>query len=159
METDGDPLADDFSLGDVMKTKTGGVGLSKQTKSYIIIGGISFGVLIALIIIIFAVTSSVKSSKDTTMKNNTVLYCYYDVDTIKSETPIINPDFQKKSKFNIFINGNLIPFSKQYKFEKLGPQIVVFDINEDINMDYMFKDIQTLYQVEMHSKKIIKYYQ
>ena len=149
-----DPLADDFSLGDVMKPKSG-IGLPKKIKYYIVIGSIAFVVLIALIIIIVAVSSSGKPGT-TTMKNKTALFCYYDVPTIKTEIPILNEDFQKKSKFNIFINGQLIPFSRQHKFDNLGEQIVVFDIYDDINMDNMFKDIQTLTSVEMYSKKNVK---
>ena len=152
----GDPLADDFSLGDVMKQKTGGGGLSKQTKNYIIIGSIAFIVVIALVIIIVAVSSSSKSSGNASMKNNTVLFCYYDVDTTQREIPILNEDFQKKTKMNIFINQQLVPFSKQHKFDKLGEQIVVFDILDDLNMDYMFKDIQSLTSVEMYTKKNVK---
>ena len=173
---EGNPLEDDFTLGDVVEKKN----KIKTRNKYIIIGAISLFVLISIIIIIIVASSNKKDSpkkeekkeddkkKDEEkeeegeeededdqpqeLSNIAVINCTFYIETISSETNILNEEYDKNSRFYIFINGKKIPFSKKYKFENVGEQLVTFDIYEDINMDYMFKDIPELFSVKMDSE-------
>jgi hypothetical protein len=149
------PLEDDFTLGDVMETKE--PKLTKKTI-FILVGIISFIVVVSIIIIIVATSKDSPKPEDskeedekepTELSKIAQISCTYDISTIKNAINIINDEYVKSSKFYIFINGKNIPFSKKYKFENYGENLVIFDIYENINMDLMFKDIPELVSVKM----------
>ena len=156
-------LLDDFTLGDVIQKKK---SISPK-MIYIIFGVISFIILITIIIVIIATSSQEKPSDQNKEKgeseengpqepsNIAEINCIYDVDRTTSETVLLGEEFQKNSKFYIFINDKRITYSKTYKFNKVGEQLVKFDIYEDINMDNMFKNVPNLIFVEMVTKNKI----
>ena len=61
--------------------------------------------------------------------------------------------YESVEDFNIFINGELIKFTKEYKFNSSGKFNVKYVLYNDISMDYMFKGIESLISVEMVSTK------
>ena len=133
------PLEDDFTLGDVMETKE--PKLTKKTI-FILVGIISFIVVVSIIIIIVATSKDSPKPEDskeedekepTELSKIAQISCTYDISTIKNAINIINDEYVKSSKFYIFINGKNIPFSKKYKFENYGENLVIFDIYENIN--------------------------
>ena len=153
------PLEDDFTLGDVVKAPD---EEENKKRKFLVFGIISFFLLILIIIIIIVVLSIQKSSSEkkdeeeedpNTLSKIAIINCTFDINIIQNEISILNDDYIKSSKFYIFINGQKISFSKKYKFEKVGVNIVTFDIYEDINMDDMFKNIQELISVEMFTEK------
>ena len=111
------PLEDDFSLGDVIQDRKP----SSTKMKFILIGTITSIILIALIIIIILLTKN-KSSDDKPKpiprepSKIAEINCIYEIDTTTKNISILSNEFNKSSKFYIFINGEDIPFSKQYKF-------------------------------------------
>ena len=172
-------LEDDFTLGDVIKKKE-----EKRTRiKYIIIGISSFLILVAVVVIIVVIVNKKHSPNNNKEEDNedkkeeeeqkeeeeveddepkelskiAVINCTFEIDITSSiETNILNEEYKKNSKFYIFIDGKKIKFSRKYKFEILGEHLVTFDIYEDINMGYMFKDIRELISVNMETENNIK---
>ena len=130
---DSSPLEDDFSLGDIMQKDK----KMTPTMKYILAGIILFVVLVSIIIIIIAIASSGDKYNDehppTILSKIAEINCTFDISSTTNEVNILNDEYQKKSKFYIFINGKSIPFSKKYKFENYGEQLVTFDVYEDIS--------------------------
>ena len=133
-------------------------GLIKQNNKKTLLGkkaliGIISGVSVVIIIIlIFILTVSLSGKKS---KKNKIgeINCIYNVEKISENTVILGPDFKKKTNFDISIDGNIIKYSKEYKFKEYGYQNVQYIIYEDLDMDYMFQNIQNLISVEMISEK------
>ena len=77
----------------------------------------------------------------------------------KKKILILGNEFEKKSDFSIFINGKkLKQYQKEYIFDNLGDNRIKFELYEDLNMDFMFKDIKTLKSIELisnHEAKIL----
>jgi surface protein len=133
-------------------------GQTKFNKKILLIGGISIGVLLLLIIIIIIIVN-VSSDDDNNEKKplNKIgeINCIYDVQTATQNTKILGNDF-KKHEINITIDGENIGYSKEYKFKSMGEHNVTFNLYENLNMDYMFKDVKDLISVEMNSDKNCK---
>ena len=89
------PLQDDFSLGDVMKDSK--EGISQRTK-YIVIGLISFVLLITIIVVIASIaTKKTDSEKEpNSMSKNSIINCTFEVGTTQNEISILNDKYEKK---------------------------------------------------------------
>ena len=111
--------------------------------------------IVAMIIIIFYKTSS---NEETYSKDDIKgeIKCEYNIEITSSETRILGNDFSKESKFDIEINGEIIKYSKNYKFPDLGLQKVKFLLYDDINMENMFKDVIDLSSIIMNSDTNLK---
>ena len=133
-------------------------GQTKLNKKIFLIGGISIGVLLLLIIIIIIIVN-VSSDDDDNEKKPLIkigeINCIYDVQTAIQNTKILGNDF-KNAEINIIIDGEDIGYSKEYKFKTIGEHKVTFNLYENLNMDYMFKDVKDLISVEMNSDKNCK---
>ena len=122
-------------------------------KQTLMIAGIVFSVIILLIILIIVLSSS--SSKKKKIVGD--IKCIYNIDQTNVKTQILGTEFQKKSDFSIYIDKKKMEeISKGYEFSDYGEHEVIFELYEDINMDYMFKDIRELRSVEMNSIKNAK---
>ena len=140
---------DDFSLGDMLKeTKK---PFPKWEKKLII--GIIIGIVLIAFIVITLILTAGSKSKVTVKENLGEIYCIYEVDTVNNPVPILGNDFKKNSKIDIYVNGELIKFSKEFKFKEIGKYNIKYTLNEDISMDYMFKDISSLISIDMISEK------
>ena len=129
-------------------------GEKEQRKKQLIIG-ISVGaVFIILLIIILIVALSGGSSDDDSSSLPTIgeINCEYDILSTEA-TIILGNEFNKNSDFDIYIDGTKIKYSKEYKFDSIGKHKVQFKLQNNINMDYMFKDVQDLISVEMISEQ------
>ena len=153
MEEQNDKFINDFSSENL--------GVSKKknelsTKNIIIIGGIALSVIIIvaviLIIIITRKSSCSSSSEWENLPVIGIISCMYDVSPDVRPTTILGQEFAKKSKFDIFINDNRITFDKVYEFTIFGSTKIEFKLYENINMDYMFKGVDSLITVEMSSE-------
>jgi len=83
------------------------------------------------------------------------IICEYIVSDPNKNTKILSDDFIKNSKFQIFINNSLVNYNKEYKLDKNGT-LIVFKLQENINMDSMFKDIGSLSSISLTSTKDAK---
>ena len=115
-------------------------------------------IIISLILIIFIVIvltiSLVLALSSNTFESSEIaeINCNYNIQSVNEEIDILGEDFIKNSKFDIYIDGNKIKFTKKYKFEKIKIYNIKYKYYENIEMDYMFKNIYSLISVEMISK-------
>ena len=125
-------------------------GLNKgdkdQKKKQIIIGiaASAFLVVILVIIIILATSNSKKKLKFIGDIN-----CIYDIQSL--ESMIISEDYKKTTKFDIYVDNNLIKYEKKHKFPKTGKYNITIKLYNTVNIDYMFKGIKDLISVDMES--------
>ena len=146
---------EDFTLKDMdIKSKTSFWDkLDKKKVAKIAI--ISFSVISLLIIIIVIAISLAKDKKNKKPSIGEII-CEYNIQDTKKETMILSKDYIKTTSFDIVINNKAIKYNKGYKFDKIGTNIIVYKIQQNINMDYMFKDIQTLISINITSTKNAK---
>ena len=81
------------------------------------------------------------------------MHCYYDVKTIENNTILIGEEFEINSEFDMYLDNKYIKNLREYKMNYLGKQEIQFMLYEDLNMDYMFKDVPDLISIEMKSEK------
>ena len=135
-------------------------GSKYDYKKLLIIGGIT--ILILVLIIIIIILTSRKSSKsndsDSEEEVNADIICIYNIEKINTKIQILGKEFDKTLDINVYIDGKkLNEVLKEYSFQKYGEHKVSYEINgEEINMDYMFKDVSCLINVQMNSIKNIK---
>ena len=79
--------------------------------------------------------------------------CIYNVKSIATNTILLGKEFSKNSKFYLYVDDEKIKYTKEYKMNRVGSHQIKFVLYEDINMDYMFKDVPDLFSVEMTSNE------
>ena len=79
--------------------------------------------------------------------------CTLDIPYSNKNSKIIGDEYEKNSKFDIYIDDVLIKYSKQHLFETNGKHNMTIKLYEKINMDYMFKEVEDLTEVNMTSEK------
>ena len=131
-------------------------GEKEQKKKLLIIGAILsalFIVILVTIIIVFASRSKESNDDSQTLPSIGEINCVYYVESKNKNTILLGNDFQKNSDFDIFIDGIIIKYTKEYRFDSTGNHNVQIKLYNNINMDYMFKDVQEIISVEMKSEK------
>ena len=113
-------------------------------------------ITVALTLIIIAgIILIIILSKNTKEKNYSEILCLYNIgnDNINEEIPILGNEYENKDEsiLDIYINGTKIKYTKKYKFTKNGTYEIKYILNSKIYMNYIFKNIESLYQVEMFS--------
>ena len=121
----------------------------KSAKSKKLITGIIILILVFIVtislIILLVISSNSKYIGD--------ISCVYNITNTNEKIKLLGSEFNKKTKFDMFIDDKKVDYAKEYTFDKIGEHKVKFSILEKINMDYMFKDIKDLNSVEMTSKE------
>ena len=81
------------------------------------------------------------------------IFGYYRIYNSFNETPLLSEDYENvnRSIINIDINGTMINYTKKYKFPENGLYPIKFLLNKTIYMKNMFKNIQSLSNVEIYS--------
>ena len=136
----------------------------KQRKKKLMILGISSGAAILVVVAIILIIALV--DVDDNKKNDDgddddrkeedsslgKINCIYDVQNTRL-IQILGQEFQgDSSQLDIYIDGKLAKFSREYEFPTYGEHNVSFRFYKEVNMDYMFKDIKDLISVEMISE-------
>ena len=117
-------------------------------KKYILIGvPIVLVIIIIIVLIIILAKEDKKSSHDSIGE----ILCTLDIDSNTKETDILGSEYNKQSSFDIYIDDNLSKYSKKYIFKTTGIHEVKIVLYENINMDYMFKNVKSLISIEMNS--------
>ena len=125
----------------------------KQKK--LIIAGVA-ALIIILIIIIIVVSVNSSSSSSSKKKKIGEFNCTFELDNISNKTKILSKDYKKNSDFDIYIDNKKVSFTNEYKFNKAGLHNITYVLYEDINMDYMFKDVPELTSIILFSEKNAK---
>ena len=120
----------------------------KQLIAIIII--LAINVILAIILMTYLLNTS--SSKNT-KSHYSEIKCIYNIDNSSFEIPILGEDFpnMNTSILSIYVNESKIKVDKLYKFDTEGVYLIKYIFNDEMNMDYMFKDIETLQEVDMYS--------
>ena len=130
----------------------------KKKKKNIIMLGILFGLLLIVLTIIIIIIFTKKEENIPSNENKELIgeiNCIYDIDSTSTNTLILGNEF-KQGNFDIYIDKNVIKFSKEYKFDSVGIHEIQIKLYEELNMDYMFKDVKNIISVEMISQKECK---
>ena len=148
-------IINDFGSMNSDKLKT--IEKEKNNKKYYyIIGGVISVIIISIIIIIILLFSLSGSTPTSDKKLNIVIgtiNCTFEINTISSKISIFGNEFKKESDFDIYIDDKKLNYySKEYLFDKIGLHTINIELFEDINMNYMFKDINNLISLEMNSE-------
>jgi len=152
-----EPINPGYSLNDSETNKTqqkGGV----SWKMWLIIS-ISILIILALVIIIIVLLMSSKEEKGNAedevipSRGDPIgeIICVLDVNTIKEKTNIIGHEFNKNSVFDFYVDGKLMRYSREYLFDTIGKHTIKLLLFENIDMDYMFHNIDSLTSIEMNS--------
>ena len=154
-------------FGSMNSDKIKSMGQSKCPKKYYyILGGTIALLLIVIIISIIIIINSSDSSSDNKREDEekkeikTIIgsiNCTFDINNINTKIPIIGSEFKKESDFGIYIDDKKINhYLKEYSFDKFGIHKIYIELYENINMNYMFKDIENIISIEMNSDKNAK---
>jgi predicted nucleic-acid-binding protein len=129
-----------------------------MSKQILTIGGIIFISIVVLIIIIVLLSISSKNDKEEKVKNVIgQIICLFNVQHQNQKVKILGEEFKKTSDFTLYIDEQKINQNlKEYIFNRAGDHKIKIDLHESINMDYMFKDITSLINIEMYSKNEVK---
>ena len=126
--------------------------------------------IIAVIAIILIIVIALKTKKEKKGKNQSdstendpipkdnnylgLINCVYLIDDNLTTTKILSEDFQNQDdNIDIYIEEKKDKYKKEYKFEEKKEYNITFKLKGKINMDYMFKNIDTLISVSMESSK------
>ena len=84
--------------------------------------------------------------------------CIYYISKAGANTTLLGSDFNFNSISQIVIDDDdeITDPIKEYKFKKVGNHTVKIYINDTINMDYMFKDVNNLISVKMTTNNSTK---
>ena len=137
---------------------------NKKLIIAIVCGIVLFSILLIIIILSLSNSDSKEEPKESDEPDKPhdpddlvgEINCVYDIFITSNPIIILGQEFNKKNDFDILIDGQIIKYSRQYQFNSTGIHKIQFRLYEDINMDYMFKDVQSLYSVEMYSEKNCK---
>jgi hypothetical protein len=164
-----EPFGDEANLKDEIIRKSQSNPSCPSKKEWLIIF-IILGVTITsgIILIIYLINSSkdkIDNEKDNKEdkenkednKNNTIfseIVCKYRIDDYSNNIQLLGEEFENinKSILNIVINNTKIEYTKNYKFSQNGTYQIKYILNKKINLDFMFKNIPTLQEVEINSK-------
>jgi hypothetical protein len=132
----------DFDAGVQLEDKK-----SKKAITIVIISATLFLLIAAVIIFIMFLPNDKNES-------SAEIICKYNIQNISQNVSLLYSQYKSYSKLDIFIDNKRYKNITEYKFDKIGEHSVIFRINNDsINMDNMFKDVQSLNYVEMKSNK------
>ena len=127
-------------------------------KKYLIPIIIIISIIIITIILILTFvlkTSENKDNKEEVKLIYGTIKCIYDIQT--SHSNILGEEFKKEIELDILIDNETSKYSKEYTFQTLGKHLFQYKLyNKNINMDYMFKNVSSLINVELISENQIK---
>ena len=151
METDeNNPLTPD-ELNSELTGLNKGQSEANKKQLMIIIGAVA-AVIVLIVIVIIVVAASSSSSKSKKVQGE--IKYVLDVSSFNKETAILGDEFDKKNyDFDIFIDDKLIKYSKKYAFDGPGKHNVTIKLYGEINMDYMFKGVEDMTEVNLTSTK------
>ena len=110
--------------------------------------------IIALIIVIIVLSSSSDEEENQEkIKDYGTINCYYKIESESQEIQIISENYNELPNFDIYVEGKKIEYTKKYKFEKAKTYNIQYKLKGDLNMDYMFKDIFSLTNIDINSDK------
>ena len=148
----------EFNLNDAIKSLVDQTNLDKDLKwkKMVLIGSlIGLALLIILVVILVVLRSKGGDEQDDVNKENLGnIECVYHIESHTLTTNILGSNYQKGyDDFDIFIEKEKIKYTKKYTFEKAGTYKITYRLYSKINLDYMFKDVETITSCIFFSQK------
>ena len=131
----------DFKLDDIISDNVETIKMP-NSKKYLIVGGVSLGVIIILILIIILISSSKKEVKRDVIGE---INCIYKISYKNNPTKILGEDFKYEKNLDIIIDTKKIKFSKDYKRNSV---FFLANIYQDISCKYRFPKFISIYFLE-----------
>ena len=162
------PINDEDKIGSNIPTKE---SLFKNKKCLIIlISIISLIVIIVAIVVIVVLTKSQNNEKkredDRPDESDEPkpskepigeIMCLFVIKKENEDIKLLGDEFtNNNANYDIYIDGEKISYSKTHKFKSIGSHNVEIIFYEDLNMDYMFKNVINLNQIEIITNKTCK---
>ena len=146
---------EDFTLKDLdIKSKSFWQAIDKKKLAYIAI--ISLSIITLFIIVLSIVLTSKNKNNSNKFSSVGDLICEYDIKDTQQSTFILGKEYIKTTELQIIINGKEIKYNKEHKFDEAGINTVIFKVQNNINMDLMFKDVSSLKSINLTSTKNAK---
>ena len=131
---------------------------NKSNKKYFIIWTLIciFFILTISSKFFFVKTEKIKNIKDRLIYAEVSIIgnieCTYYIQNITQATQLLGKEFESKSLFDLYIDGKKVRCSEEFKFNSLGNHKMEIKLYEKLNMDYMFKNVKDLLEIEMKSE-------
>lgn len=111
------------------------------------------GVFLITIIIFLNRDKSKKSNVNINNKlNYSEIICLYDIQEKEQNIQILGNNFKNDTAIDILVNGIKITYGQKALFESIGIYEIKYIIyGDELNMNYMFKDIDSLISVKLLS--------
>ena len=127
-------------------------------KHKLIIYSIPLIILILVIIgiiVIFALKNSSDEDQNQTIKRKGTIKLLYQISKNNFQTEPISEEYIKENEFDLYVEGIKMKTYKNFKFTKTGKYNIEIALYENnIKMDNMFKNIETLASIEMVSNSL-----
>lgn len=146
-----------MSLNDFNSDSQSKKGLNMSNKTKLILAISAFLIVIIAIVIIIIVIISIEKKKENKEKNELVtaeIIGNYEIKSISKPTDILGIEYELDPQLEIYVNGQKIKNSKSYEFNTIGQNKIQYIFYQNkINLNYMFKDINSLISIELKSNK------
>ena len=154
MDEKDEPFKEDINLDENIVTPE---SPKKNIINCILI--LTASILILIIIITLIIIMIPKDTPKRTSEKYLTFYCVYDVATNTTPTQLISPEFSENYTSFILINGTRHNFTKSFQFEKIGLTYIDIIIdNDEIKLDKLFKNIDTLISISIENHCNEKHY-
>ena len=144
-------------LNEEMNQKEKGDKTIKNNKLFLLTLILIFSIIIIISYLTIIIIINSKDNKNEKNKQGEII-CYYKIDNSSNQIQLLSDFFELKNNpiLNTYINGTEVNIAKKYLFETEGLYQINYILKDGINMDYMFKDIESLEKVEIISKSYNK---
>jgi hypothetical protein len=116
-------------------------------------------IILSLGLITFTGILLIFLSKNSSNKKEDLVYseiiCLYNIIDCSHTIQILSEEYENidDSILSIVVNETKIDYIKNYTFSDNGTYLIKYQLNKKINMDYMFKNIFDLEEVDISSEK------
>ena len=146
---------EDFNLKDYKVNKVSLWEKLDKKKFLIIVVILLLILLIIISTILIVVSVGGKKEEELLLPSIGEFTCEYSAQDLTKKIQIISKDFNKKTGFQMIFNDKVIGYTKELKFDK-NSIFIIFRLQENINMDSMFKDVSSLVSISFTSAKDAK---
>ena len=105
-------------------------------------------IIIVLIIIGIIIIFTIPKVSKKDEHQDSIKYVYK-IDTIDLSTDSISPEYKKQNEFDIYGGGLKLKITKIFNLILKEHNVGIILYENKINMDYIFKDISTLKNIQM----------
>ena len=136
----------------LIELKEGNAPLWKNKKLLGIILACILIIIIAIIVVII-LNSNSKEEDNSNKVKIAEINCIYEIKQTSEKTKLFGENYEKRTDFDLYIGENKIKYSKEYKFDKVEKINAKLYIYDNLDMDYIFQNVEDIISIEMISEK------